>query len=64
MRIERSRRVMILAVLGASTVILVMIIKEYAQQLVQEKLSGTSKNNFIDIALGGFLGGCLASSLH
>jgi len=53
---------MILAVLGASTVILVMIIKEYAQQLVQDQLSGTSKNNFIDIGLGGFLGGCLASS--
>lgn len=53
---------MILAAVGAGTVILAIVIKEYAQQLVQEYLSGTSKNYALDIALGGFLGGCLALS--
>ena len=49
--------------IGAACGILTGTTINIAKALVQQHLSGTSKNYFIDMVLGGFLGGCLGSVL-
>lgn len=54
---------MIPALIGGISGILTVTVINVAKSLVQHHLSGTSKNYYLDIALGGFLGGCVATSL-
>lgn len=51
------------AFIGGTGAILAITSINIAKTLVQQHLSGTSKNYYLDIALSGFLGGCLASAL-
>lgn len=51
---------MIAAFIGGSAAMLVMAVITFSQKLIEEHLSGTTKNYLIDMILSGFLGGCLA----